>query len=183
LYLDIHRYIPPNPSLELWEYTYDAIADCYLFDDTTTDFVSYAHKLRFRLSHPIVHPCPTLIAKLEAVAAQEENHCLRTIAVEYSEFFKQPEHEGFREHELLPVPSSNPFIGSELEDPRQVEYEYFSGSREYVPTPQLQSGTVSASELSDEDTWNRPWTPEYEPIHWTSLSEPEESFEVHWSDI
>jgi hypothetical protein len=117
LYLDIQRYIPPDLSLELWEYTYDAIANCYLFDDATDDFISYAHKLHFRLPHPIVHPCLTLIAKLEEVAEKEESHCLGTIAVEYYEFFKRPEHEGFREHELLPVPSSNPFIDLELEDP------------------------------------------------------------------
>jgi hypothetical protein len=117
LYLDIQRYIPPDLSLELWEYTYDAIADCYLFDDATDDFISYVHKLRFRLSHPIVHPCLTLITKLEEAAEKEESRCLGTIAVEYYEFFKRPEHEGFREHELLPVPSSNPFIDLELEDP------------------------------------------------------------------
>jgi len=102
--------------------------------------------------------------------------------MEYSEFFKQPEHEGFREHELLPVPSLNPFIDLELEDPWQVKREFFSGNRIHVPASQLHSGTSSAPELSDKDTWNQPWT-EYEPIHWTSLSKPEVSFKVHWSDI
>jgi len=172
LYLNIQRYIPPNLSLELWEYTYDTIANCYLFDDATDDFISYAHKLRFCLPHPIVHPCLTLIAKLEEAAEKEESCCLGTIAVEYDEFFNRPEHE------LLPVP----FIDLELEDPQQVEHEFFSGNRIHIPTPQLHSGTSSAPELSDEDTWNQPWT-KYESIHWTSLSEPEESFEVHWSDV
>ena len=88
LYLNIQRYIPPDLSLELWEYTYDAIADCYLFDDTSDDIISYQHKLRFRLPSPIIHPCPTLIERLEKVAEAEENHCLGTITVEYLEFFK-----------------------------------------------------------------------------------------------
>jgi hypothetical protein len=123
-----------------------------------------------------------LIAKLEEAAEKEESRCIGTIAVEYYEFFKQPEHEGFREHELLPVPSSSPFIDLELEDPQQVEHEFFSGNRVHIPAPQLHSGTSSAPELSDEDTWNQPWT-EYEPIHWTSLFKPEESFKVHRSDI
>jgi hypothetical protein len=75
-------------SLELWEYTYDAIADCYLFDDTNNDLILSQHKLRFCLTSPIVHPCPMLIERLEEVAEEEENHCLGTIAVEYREFFK-----------------------------------------------------------------------------------------------
>jgi hypothetical protein len=173
LYLDIQHYIPPNLSLELWEYTYNAIANCYLFDHTSDDVISYQHKLRFPLPSPIIHPCPTLIEKLEKVAEEEENHCLRTITVEYFKFFKRPEHEGFREHELLPVPSSNPFVDSELENPQTVEYEHFSGNRVYIPAP----------ELSDDDTWNPDYWTEYEPIDWTTLTEPEESFEVHWSDI
>jgi hypothetical protein len=173
LYLDIQRYIPPDLSLELWEYTYDALADCYLFDDTSDDIISYQHKLRFRLPSPIVHPCPTLIEKLEKVAEEEENYCLGTIAVEYFEFFKQPEHQGFREHELLHVPSSNPSVDVQLENPRTVEHEYFSGNHVYIPSP----------ELSSDDTWNPDYWIEYEPIDWTTLPEPEELFEVHWSDI
>jgi hypothetical protein len=45
---------------------------------------------------------------------------------------------------------------------------------------------IPTSELSDEDTWNVPWEPDYtdyELIHWTSLTKPEEMFEVHWAYI
>jgi hypothetical protein len=96
LYLDIQHWIPPNLSLEVWEYTYNTISDCYLFDNTYKELVLYQHQFCFRPPHPIVHPCLTLVEKLEKVAEEEENHFLGTIAIEYSEFFKQPEHEGFR---------------------------------------------------------------------------------------
>jgi hypothetical protein len=42
------------------------------------------------------------------------------------------------------------------------------------------------SKLLDEDTWNVPWEPDYtehEPIHWASLSDPEEMFEIHWAEV
>jgi hypothetical protein len=124
-----------------------------------------------------------LIKRLEKIAEQEENHLLRTITAEYNKFFKQPEHKGFRTHERLPVPLSNPFIDQELENPRPVEYEFFSGNYVHVPSPELSLRTSSAPELSDKDTWNSEYWTKYKPTHWTSLSEPEESFEVHWSDI
>ena len=75
--------------------------------------------------------------------------------------------------ELFPTRASTPsLVDNDCLWP--VDHNHFSTSLTLIPP---------LTKLSDDDTWNLDYWMEYKPTSWAENLEPEESFEVHWSDI